>query len=205
MTNSTLKRCSVEEFLALEEASDTRHEYYDGEVFAMAGGSAEHSLIATNCCGELRAALKSKGCHVHGSDMMVFTSSGLRTYPDASIVCDKPQFEGDKKRVLLNPIALIEVLSESTEAYDRGKKFEHYQSIESLQECVLVSQDHAHVDRFTRQENGQWLLAAYGESDGTIELPSLACSIPMAEIYRGVEFPPERPPVPDEAPLGPPR
>ncbi len=200
MTSSALKRCSFEEYLALEESSEVKHEYFDGEIFAMAGGTAEHSLIATNLSGEVRTSVKGSDCQVHGSDMKVLTASGLGTYPDASVACAEPQYEDKKRTTLINPIVIVEVLSESTEAYDRGKKFEHYQTIESLREYVLVAQDRVHVDRFTRQENGQWLLAGYSDLDEAIELPSLACSVPLAEIYRGVEFPAEQPPGEDESP-----
>lgn len=183
------KRMSVAEFLAFEEQSDGKHEYYDGEIFAMAGGTAIHSLIAANCIRELGKLLTGRDCFAYTSDLMIATASDLLTYPDVSVVCGEPSFaEESGERVLLNPIAIVEVLSPTTEAYDRGKKFEHYQSIDSLKEYVLVAQDRVHVDRFTRQPDGGWLLTAVGSKGASIELPTLGGSIPLEEIYVGVAF-----------------
>ncbi|MEM6654468.1 MAG: Uma2 family endonuclease [Planctomycetota bacterium] len=186
--STALKRLTVEEYLALEAQSDVRHEYYDGELFAMAGGTLTHSLIKVNAGSAMSALLRERGCLVCNSDMMVFCPTGLRTYPDLSIVCERPRCEDDREVVLLNPLAIFEVLSETTEAYGRGKKFDHYQSIASLREYVLVSQDRPHVDRFTRQEGGEWLLAKYEGLQATVTLPSLGCSVPMAEVFAGVDL-----------------
>lgn len=193
MSTSAIKRYSVDDYLALEEASETKHEYYDGEIFDMAGGTARHSVIAGNWVRELGNALKDRGCLVFTSVMNIFTPTGLRTYPDVSVVCSKPEYETDKQRTLLNPLLIVEVLSESTEAYDRGKKFDDYQSIESLREYVLVSQDRAHVDRFSKRDSGEWVIVKSDDLVGSVELPALKCLIPMREVYAGVEFEQDKP------------
>lgn len=196
MTISAIKRCSFADYLALEETSEVKHEYFDGEIFAMAGEKVVHGLIAANCIGELRSATKARGCRAYTSDVMVLTPTGLGTYPDLSIGCGEPRYEDDKERVLLNPQLIVEVLSESTEACDRGKKFDHYQSIESLREYVLVAQDRPHVDHFARQADDRWILTAYEGLEAAIEFPTLGRSIPMAEVYANVEFPSDEPPIP---------
>ena len=186
MSTSALKRLSVEEFLALEAASDVKHEYFDGEAFAMAGGSARHSQIAVNLSAGLHAAALERGCNVYSSDLMVFCPTGLRTYPDVSVVCEQPRFEDDRELTLLNPLVVVEVLSETTEAYDRGRKFENYQSIPSLREVALVAQDRAHVDHFARRDDGRWVLTSHSGLTGSVEFPALACAVPMAAFYAGV-------------------
>ena len=161
MGTSAVKRFTVDQYLAIELEGEVKHEFFDGEIFAMAGGTLAHSLICP---------------------------TGLRTYPDVSVVCESPRFEDDREITLLNPQVIVEVLSESTEAYDRGKKFDSYQSMESLREYVLVSQDRPHVDRFSRQESGDWLLAKSEGLEAEVSVPSLGCSVRMAEIYANVEF-----------------
>jgi Uma2 family endonuclease len=155
----------------------------------MAVGSANHSLLGTNFRGEAGNALKPRDCRVHGSDLRVRCPNGLGTYPDASIVCGEPQYEGDDENTLLNPLVIVEVLSPTTEAYDRGKKFEHYQSLPSLREYVLISQDSVRIDHFARQSRfGQWLLTTYSDPDGPLELPAVGISLRIAEIYAKVTF-----------------
>jgi Uma2 family endonuclease len=121
--------------------------------------------------------------------MMVLCPTGLRTYPDASVTCDTPRYESDKQRTLLNPQLIVEVLSESTEAYDRGRKFDHYARIESLREYVLVATDRAHVDHFARQSEGRWVLTSYDGLEATVVLIAHGAALPLAELYRGVELP----------------
>lgn len=195
MTTSAAKRLTVDEYLALEQSSEVKHEYFDGEIFAMAGGKASHNLISMNLGAEVRNAVKSRGCLVFPSDMMVFCPTGLRAYPDLSVTCGSPTYEDDRELTLMNPIVIVEVPSDSSEAYDRGRKFEHYKTIESLQEYVLAAQDRAHVDHFARQPDGRWLLASATGLEESLELPSLGCSIPLSEIYSGVSLkPPADPP-----------
>lgn len=194
MAAAALKRLSVDDYLALEQSSDVKHEYFDGEIFAMAGGTASHSLVAANWTRELGNALKDRGCRVYSSDMMVFCPTGLRTYPDVSVTCEAPRYEDDRELTLLNPILLVEALSDTTEAFDRGRKFNHYQSIPSLREYLLVSTDRAHVDHFTRLEDGRWALSIYDGLETFVDFPTLGARIAMSETYTGVEFPPEEPP-----------
>ncbi|MCA9242203.1 MAG: Uma2 family endonuclease, partial [Planctomycetales bacterium] len=150
-------RLTAEEYLAIERASETKHEFYRGEMFAMAGASHAHVRINTNLIFLLMDRLREQDCEVYGSDMRVKVDvTGLYTYPDLSVTCDSPRFEDESFDILLNPQLIIEVLSPSTEAYDRGKKFEHYQRIESLREYVLVSQEEPTVTRFTRSDDSRW-------------------------------------------------
>lgn len=188
MSTGAEKRYTVHEYLDLERASEIKHEYFDGEIFAMARGSAPHSLITTNWIGELRNSLKVRRCQVFSSDLQVVCPTGLRTYPDVSVVCDQPELEDKHQDTLLNPLLIVEVLSKSTEAYDRGRKFDHYRTIPSLQEYVLVAQDRIHVDHYARQETGQWLLTTFTDSDESVKLPALDCAIPLVEIYANVAF-----------------
>lgn len=190
MSTDALKRYSVDEFLALEQQSDVKHEYFDGEIFAMAGATVWHNLIAGNVARHLGNALTYRGCRVLPSDMMVLCPTGLRTYPDVTVVCEKFEFEfeDETQRVLINPQVIVEVLSDTTEAYDRGRKFDNYRSITSLREYVLVSQSQRRVDHFARQSDGQWLFNSYDGESEAVKAPSLQCAIRMPEIYAGVEF-----------------
>lgn len=176
-------RMSPEEYLSFERASEVKHEYADGEVFAMAGGTREHSLIAGNVVRELGNALRTKPCEVHGSDLRIkIAASGRYVYPDASVVCGSTLFEDSGRDTLLNPIVIIEVLSDSTEAYDRGEKFELYRTIPSFQEYVIVSQKKVRVEHFQRRPDGRWVLAVLG-ADDRLELESIGCELAMGELY----------------------
>ena len=186
MTTSAVKRYSVEEYLELERAADSKSEFYDGEVFATSGASITHVRICLNLYAELRDRLRRGPCGAFTSDMKVNSPTGLYTYPDVSVVCGDIRFEGDREDILLNPIVIFEVLSPSTEAYDRGKKFEHYQSIASVQEYVLVAQDARKLDHYVRRPDGRWLLQPI--SEGELVLQSLNCVIPLEEIYENVTF-----------------
>lgn len=186
------KRISEQEYLRREREAAYKSEYFQGEVFAMVGGSPNHSLIAANFVREAGNALKGKPCLVFTSDLRVRVDpSGLYTYPDASIVCGELQFADDQRDTLTNPTVIIEVLSESTEKYDRGRKANSYRQIASLQELVLVAQDRPHVERFTRQATGDWLFHEERDLEALFELPSMGFSIALAEIYRNVQFPPD--------------
>ena len=183
------KLFTPEQYLVQERAAAFKSEFLRGEVFAMAGGSPNHSLIAANFAGEARQSLKDKPCKVFTSDLRVkVNSSGLYTYPDASIVCSELQFDDSQKDTLTNPTVLVEVLSEATEKYDRGAKSGHYRQIAALQEIVLISQDEPLVERFTRQANGGWLLIESPELSDEVHLESVGISITLSELYRGVAF-----------------
>lgn len=203
MSTAAVPRYTAAEYLAFERRSDTKHEFYRGELFAMSGGTGPHSLIAANLIRALGNALADRPCRVLTSDMRIACPTGLYTYPDVSVVCGKVQYEDATNDVLLNPIMIVEVLSPATAAYDRGTKFEHYQSIPSLREFVLVSQHGPRVEHYARQQDADhWLLTTINDPQGTVAFPVLDCSVPMAEIYAKVEFTPELP-IHDEGAGGP--
>ena len=178
------------EYLALERQAEFRSEYYRGEMFAMAGATYEHSVVKDNLARELGNQLKDGPCQVLTSDMRVKVDrTGLYTYPDIVVLCGEPQFEDNVFDILLNPRAIVEVLSGSSEQYDRGKKFAHFRQIPSLQEYVLVAQDQPLLERYVRQPDGSWLMTAFDNMQQTFEFASLLARIPLSEIYRRVEFP----------------
>lgn len=182
-------KLTPQDYLALERKSEIKHEYFDGEIFAMAGAKFNHNKIVGNLTGLTWQNLKGKDCSVLPTDMRVFVpETGLYTYPDLVIVCGEPQFQDDVFDTLLNPIMLIEVLSESTEGYDRGKKFQHYRSIESLEEYILVSQDEAWIEKYVKHGDGFWLLSEAVGLDSIIEFSSIECEIALSEVYDKVEF-----------------
>lgn len=180
---------SPNEYLATERRSVTRSEYLDGEVFAMAGASRWHNLLVTNLTRELSQQLKARPCEVYSTDGRVYIpATGLYTYPDVVVVCGEPRFQDGEMDTLLNPILIVEVLSPNTEAYDRGEKFEHYQTIESLAEYVLVAQDRPRIDQYVRQDGGHWLLTAASSLEASLALPSIQCQLSLAEVYDKVDF-----------------
>ena len=187
----TLSFFSPEEYLAFERGTDARHEYLDGHVYAMAGESIEHSRICVNVAGELRARLKGQPCEVLSPNMKVVTSpSGLFSYPDVVVVCGAPQFYDERRDILLNPSVVFEVLSPSTEAYDRGEKFLRYRTqIVTLAEYVLISQHRPLVEHYVRQSDGSWNYASVSTLAEGIELPSIGCRLPLSEIYDRIVFP----------------
>jgi Uma2 family endonuclease len=180
---------SPEEYLVIERKTEAKSEYFAGEIFLMAGASERHNLIVANFVGEFRLQLKKRPCKVYPSDMRVkIEKTTLYTYPDVVVLCAEPEFEDDHKDTLLNPTLIVEVLSDSTEAYDRGKKFEHYRTLNSLSDYLLVAQDNPKVEYYVRQANGKWLFSEYTDIQDTIELISVQCLLPLVEIYDKVEF-----------------
>jgi len=183
------KRITPEEYLALERKSPLKSEYFNGEIFAMGGATEHHNLIVANIVAELRGQLKGRPCKTYPSDMRVKVSpTGLYTYPDVVVVCDKALFDDDQKDTLLNPTLIVEVLSESTKDYDRGGKFEHYRAVESFKEYVLVAQDKHHVEHCVRQPDRRWLLSETNRLEDTLELTSIGCRLALAEVYDKVEM-----------------
>jgi Uma2 family endonuclease len=179
---------SPEEYLAQDRRAEQKSEYFDGEVFLMAGASRSHNLIVSNVNRELGTQLKNRPCEVYPSDMRVRIPLTPRYFfPDVSVVCGKPQFEDDHHDVLLNPVIVVEVLSSSTEAFDRGRKYDSYRRIPSLQEIVLISQDECRVLLTTRQPDGKWLLSELSDPASVLQLSSTECSLPLTEIYSKVE------------------
>ncbi len=192
MSAQTIPYLSPQQYLEIERNTLGKSEYFSGQMFAMAGASREHNLIVGNVVGELRERLKGSPCETYPSDMRVLVSAtGLYTYPDATVACGEPEFADGHFDVLLNPLVIVEVLSDSMENYDRGAKFAQFQQVESLRGYVLISQDKPQVERYSRQaESGQWL---YEKSDGltaSVTLHALHFSLPLAEIYARVTFTP---------------
>lgn len=185
------QRITEAEYLAIEQLSEEKHEFFNGEVFAMAGASPEHNTVALNIAGELRTRLKGRPCQPYSSDQRVkIEATGLNTYPDVSVVCGEQRFDDTSPRALLNPTLIVEVLSEKTEAYDRGDKFDHYRQLDSLQEYLLVSPNRARVERYLRTPGGaEWVLTVVSGRDTAIYLPSVDCELPLAEIYDKLQFP----------------
>jgi Uma2 family endonuclease len=187
MSAQTIVKMTDAEYLAFERASDIRHEFLDGEIFAMAGAGAIHGRISTNLSGLLFNALRRKSCEVFSADLRVhIPTTGLYTYPDLLVVCGQPQFLDNEFDTLLNPKVIIEILSPSTEAYDRGAKFADYMTLPSLAHYVLVSQDRVRIEVFTRQEAGPWLYSQQlaGEK---VELPAIEAVLVVDEVYENVE------------------
>jgi Uma2 family endonuclease len=192
MATAARRNITLEEYLARERKAETKSEYYHGEVFAMTGATREHNLIVGNLVGEIRSRLRQTPCEVYPSDMRVRVPSGLYTYPDVTIVCGQPSFlESERKDTLLNPLVLIEVLSESTEA--RGKKFEHYRGLAALREYLLVSTTEPRIERYQHLED-KWLLDDVAGLEATLRLTAVDLELPLAEVYARVEFP-EQPPL----------
>ena len=176
------------EYLEIERRAERKSEYYQGEMFAMAGATRKHSLIVTNLVFELVGQLRAKPCEVHSADMRLrVASTGLYTYPDVVVVCGEPQFADDQRDTLLNPALVIEVLSESTENYDRGRKFELYRTLPSLLEYLTIAQDRSHIEHHTRQEK-YWTLVEYGDLSQTIQLTSIGAALPLSSVYDKVDF-----------------
>ena len=189
-----VQRLTPEQYLRHESDSAVRHEYYHGEVFAMAGGSPDHSLITANVCGELRARLKGTPCRVYESNLRVrVRRTTLYTYPDVTVLCGERQFDplDVNCETVVNPSLIVEVLSPSTESWDRGGKFQNYRQIESLREYVLVSSDKPLVETFLRQGDGTWIYDPAAGPEATAALNSLGVQLPLAEVYAGAELPKE--------------
>jgi Uma2 family endonuclease len=172
------------EYLTLERQATYRSEYFEGEIFAMAGASDLHNTISGNVFAELHLQLKKRPCKVYMNDMRVkIYSTGLYTYPDVMIVCGTLRFDDAQKDTLLNPTVIIEVLSPSTATYDRGKKFEHYRTLDSLKEYLLIAQDECHLEHYVRQPHNQWLKLELNQLQDTVELSSIQCHLALVDVY----------------------
>lgn len=182
-------KISPEEYLASERESEIRNEYFAGEIFAMAGASREHNQINSNIVRVLGNQLLEKPCSVFSSDMKVkIREIGKYTYPDIVVVYEKEEFEDENNDVLLNPIVIIEILSDSTEAYDREDKFAHYQLLNSFVEYILISQYFCRVEKFTRQNDETWIYSKYQTAEDVVRVEAINCEIPVSEIYRKVNL-----------------
>jgi Uma2 family endonuclease len=180
---------TVDQYLAFEETSDSKHEYLAGYVTALAGGNEQHTIICGNVYATLHSQVRHRSCIVYTSDMQVkVEKTGLFTYPDVAVVCGEPIYTTPKRTVLLNPTVIIEVLSPSTERYDRGKKFHHYRALDSLQEYILIAQDTTSIDHYLRQPDNLWLLSAVDDATATMTLPSIQCLLQLTDVYDKVQL-----------------
>jgi Uma2 family endonuclease len=184
------KSClTPEEYLEIEYKAEYKSEYFAGEMLAMVSGSDQHCLITVQASCLLVTQLRSRPCRAYGSDMRILVSeTGLYTYPDVSAVCGPSQLEGTHNHTLLNPNLIIEVLSPSTEAYDRGRKFEHYRTIPSLTQYVLIASDRVHADIFTRGNEGVWMLVSASEPGDVLHLTSVDCTMRLIDLYEKTDL-----------------
>jgi Uma2 family endonuclease len=189
MTTHADVRLTPEDYLRIERAAEWKNEYVDGEMFAMSGASPRHVLIATNLARELGNELREGPCTTYSADLRVATNRHRHyTYPDVVVACEPLQYVDEQRDTITNPILIAEVLSESTEKYDRGAKFERYRAIPSLAEYLLVAQDRVHIELYTRQPNAVWVLREWNDAAAMIELASLRCSVAISGIYAKVAF-----------------
>ncbi|HTT60218.1 MAG TPA: Uma2 family endonuclease [Bryobacteraceae bacterium] len=184
MASNPVSKISEDQYLVIERAAERKSEFLDGEMFAMSGGTNRHGRIQRNLLVELGLALQDGPCEPFGSDSRVKVSNRAYVYPDATVVCGGQQTVNDDDDILVNPVAVFEVLSPSTEKYDRGMKSRLYRSIASLQDYILVSHDELHVERFTRQPDGTWSLHDYQGPEDLLKIDSIGVAIPLRRIYR---------------------
>lgn len=197
MSTAPKQHYTPDEFLKLEAAATEKHEYYRGEIFAMAGASPSHNRISGNIYWRVAQQLEGSPCLPNQSDVMVkVEATGLHTYPDVSVVCPPVQRATAPIEVVLNPKVLIEVLSPSTELYDRNVKFRHYQQVESVEEILLVLQDEPVIEHYRRQSADVWELTTISGLESEVMLRSVECRLTFAQIYANVEFPPTQHPLP---------
>jgi len=194
MSRTHIPRLTEAEYLQIERAAELKSEYFDGEMFRMAVSPPEHSLIGTNIAAHFSTQLKNRPCVAYNADLrMKIENTGLYTYPDLSIICGSLQFAEGTDDTVVNPSVLVEVISDSTEAYDRGRKFAHYRQIPTLTEYLVVSQKEARIEKFSRQPTGQWILSEANGLEATMEVPSLGIAISLSEVFANVKFPPPQP------------
>ncbi|MCP4702923.1 MAG: Uma2 family endonuclease [Gammaproteobacteria bacterium] len=182
-----VKTISREEYLALEEKSGIKHEFYQGEIFVMSGGTFNHASICGNIYSALKTKLRGKQCTPMNSDMRIRVPSGLDTYPDVSVFCGLPELT-DERRTLLNPAMIIEVLSPTTRDYDKGNKFTLYRSLPTLQNYILVESERVCVEYFRRADNDEWILREYTALTETLPLARTGETLTLAEIYEDIVF-----------------
>jgi Uma2 family endonuclease len=178
-----------EEYLAMEEEASYKSEYYDGEIFALAGASFNHNIISGNLYAALNRAFSDKPCMAFTNDMRLLVEEyELYTYPDVMVLCDNPEFVKDRDDTIKNPILIAEVLSESTKDYDRGQKFEFYRSIKTLKDYILIDQSRVHIEYFHKIESGKWLMKEITDIDETLTLKSIDLEVPIEDIYNKVNW-----------------
>lgn len=183
--SASRRRHSYTEYLELDEASNVKLEFFDGEIFAMAGGTHEHAELAMNV-GIALAAARERGCHLHSSDLRIrVLATGLAAYPDVTVVCGPKQIDPESRTTVINPTLIVEVLSDGTEDYDRGEKIEHYRQIPSLRVCMLVSHRERHIELWQRGTAGDWSQTHHRAND-VLDLEAIGVSFAVDDVYRGV-------------------
>jgi len=175
------------EYFDFERTSFGRWEYVNGKIRQMSGGTTDHGDISSNLVRVLGNALVPRGCHVYGSDVKIHTGNGINTFPDVSVICGQNRYYLGKKDIVLNPLLIVEVLSPSTQNYDRTEKFEHYQTIETLTDYLLVEQDHARVMLYTRRTDF-WEMRVITGLNGSVFLPSVDVTLSLADVYALIDF-----------------
>lgn len=179
---------TADEYLILERESEIRHEYLDGEIFEMAGANKRHNRISINMIHLIVSQIRDRNCIAYGSDMRIrIPATHTYTYPDVVALCGPEEFEDETEDNLLNPSLIVEVLSKSTEAYDRGTKFESYQTIESLREYVVITQEPFRVEQFVRKDVSTWTYFEFRSADDVVRLHSIDCELSLRDIYHKVE------------------
>jgi Uma2 family endonuclease len=178
-----------EQYLEIERKAEFKSEYFQGEMFAMGGAREGHNLIVFNLAAELGQQLRRRPCRAYVNEMrLCVNATGMYTYPDAVVVCGEPQFLDETRDTLLNPTLVVEVLSPSTEFYDRVRKFENYRSVESVSEYLLVSSERVSAELYTRQPDGRWLLTTASRMEDSIDLQSVGAHLAFADLYEKVDF-----------------
>ncbi|MDX1962782.1 MAG: Uma2 family endonuclease [Pirellulales bacterium] len=188
MSTQPIQKYTVDEYLAIEATSELRYQFYQGEIFAMAGGSLSHTRIAHNLHCLANQELRDTGCEYLGEGMRVYCSPSLYTYPDGLIVCGEPFLDGRYTPSLVNPRVIFDILSPSTENFDRGQKFIQYQRIATLCDYVLISQFEPHCDHYVKTEHEGWKLRCIDGLDARIELSCVSCELPLRDLYDRVVF-----------------
>lgn len=186
--NKVERKWTFEEYLAYEEETGIKHEYIDGEIYAMTGGTKKHSVISTNCTTEIGIQLRDSDCYVTNSDMRVEISPTKFVYPDFLVACGNEEFMDDKEVTLLNPIMIAEVISDSSEKYDRGLKSQYYRSLPSLKYYMIIEQNRIYVELYTRGNDDKWIFQEFNQLDMMIPLDGIAVESPVSEVYRGFTF-----------------
>ena len=197
MSTALTTRLSPEEYLAIERAADRKSDYWNGEMFVLAGASERHGSIVANLVFSLVGALKGRPCKVYANDLRLqVAATGLYTYPDLLVICGPPEFSDEVQDMVRNPRLIVEVLSSSTEDYDRGRKFAHYRTLPSLVEYLVVAQDRPYVERFFREPGNhespdpRWVLTEASRLEGVIHLLSVDAVLSLREVYDKVELAP---------------
>lgn len=189
MTPHPKRYISEEEYLDFELSSTIKHEYFHGEIYAMTGGTESHNLLSGNAHSSLLVQLRRRPCKTYNSDQRIKVMvTGLHTYPDVTVVCGEAQFIDRPRQTLINPTVIIEVLSPSTERYDRGMKFQNYRTIPTLKDYLLISQDEYRIEHYSRQENGEWLLREAVGPEAQLTIYSIDCVLTLEDVYDKVEF-----------------